>query len=79
MRQIAAIHPGMHRKDLDEIFTTEGGLSSRTEQRYVSKECPLIKVDIHFKPTAAQAGYHGDPDDIIESISQPYLQWSIMD
>lgn len=80
MHQIETIRPGMQRKDLDAYFTTEGGLSTRTEQRYVSRECPFIKVDVRFKePDATHKNIWEDPEDIIESISRPYLEWSIMD
>lgn len=80
MRQIQAIHPGMKRKDLDEFFTTEGGLSWRTQEVYVSIECPYIKVTVHFNPTdeIPKDGRY-DPEDVIKSVSEPYLQWAIMD
>ena len=80
MRQIGTIEPGMRRKDLLKVFTTEGGLSFRTQQTYVHIECPYIKVTVRFKPVDSEsAGVEGDPNDIIESISQPYLAWSVMD
>jgi hypothetical protein len=49
LRQIGKIKPGMRRKDLLKTFTTEGGISIRTQQTYVYVECPYIKVDVHFK------------------------------
>jgi hypothetical protein len=80
LRQIGKIKPGMQRKDLAKVFTTEGGRSNRFQRTYVSIECPYIKVDVQFKP----AGHESDalpeaPEDVIESISRPYLQWTIMD
>jgi hypothetical protein len=83
LRQIGKIEPGMRRKALLEIFTTEGGISTPQEQTYVSVECPFIKVDVKFKPANDKNdksdALKEDPDDIIESISKPYLAWSIMD
>jgi hypothetical protein len=80
MRQIETIRPGMKRKDLDAIFTTEGGIFTRTERQYVSKDCPYIKVNIRFKITdEARRGIWEDPEDVIESVSKPYLEWPIMD
>jgi hypothetical protein len=80
LRQISKIQPGMRRKDLLEIFTTEGGLSTRTQRTYVFIECRYIKVTVGFKPVSSQStGLDDDPDDIIESISQPYLAWGVAD
>jgi hypothetical protein len=80
LRQIEKIEPGMQRKDLVGIFTTEGGLSNRFQRTYVSVDCPYIKVNIRFKAASDQANaLKEDPDDSIESVSQPFLQWSIMD
>jgi hypothetical protein len=80
LRQIEEIKPGKQRKDLSTVFTTEGGRSTRFQRTYVSVECPYIKVDVRFKA----ADHENDalpeaPNDVIESISRPYLQWMIMD
>jgi hypothetical protein len=80
LREIQTIRPGMRRKDLAPLFQTEGGLSTRTQQTYVLAECPYIKIVIGFKPAADPENFFaGNPDDIIQSISAPILQWSIMD
>jgi len=80
LRQIGKIKPGMRRKDLLTVFTTEGGISSRTQRTYVHTECPYIKVNVRFKAVSGESsGLDEDPDDIIESVSQPYLAWSVMD
>ena len=80
LRQIQKVQPGMRRKDLLKIFTTEGGLSNRLQRTYLYFECPYIKVDVHFKPANDTGNIvKEDPEDVIESISCPYLQWSIMD
>jgi hypothetical protein len=80
MRQITKIKPGMTRKDLLGIFTTEGGLSNRFQRAYVYFECPYIKVDVRFKAANNEEdGLKEDPDDVIESISRPYLGYMVMD
>jgi hypothetical protein len=80
LRQIGKIKPGMRRKDLLTVFTTEGGISTRTQRTYVHTECPYIKVTVRFKAVSGESpGLDEDPDDIIESVSQPYLAWSVMD
>jgi hypothetical protein len=80
LRQIGKFKPGIRRRDLLKVFTTEGGLSFRTQRTYVYAECPYIKVTVHFKVSGDEgATIDEDPDDIIESISQPYLQWGVYD
>jgi hypothetical protein len=81
LRQIQGIQPGMRREDVLKVFTTEGGLSTRRQRTFVYPECPYIKVDVRFKAVSPDEkdGLNEDPKDIIESISRPYLAWSIMD
>ena len=70
----------MKRQDLLKVFTTEGGLSTRFQRTYVYAECPYIKVNVRFKAASDEGNVVAEePDDIIESISQPYLGWSAMD
>jgi hypothetical protein len=80
LRQIGKIKPGMRRRDLLKEFTTEGGLSNRFQRTYVDVECYYIKVNVRFKPINGDHNVmEENPDDIIESISQPYLAWGAMD
>lgn len=80
LRQIQKIEPGMRRKDLGPVFTTEGGLYSRLQRTYVFAECPNIKVNIRFRAEGdPSSALTENPEDIIETISQPYLAFSTMD
>jgi len=82
MRSFATIKPGMTRRDLFSVFTEEGGLSTRTQRRYVYKHCPYIKVDVEFSHADIDASPDAtteNPDDKIVKISRPYLEYSIMD
>ncbi|HLJ47617.1 MAG TPA: hypothetical protein VKU01_16490 [Bryobacteraceae bacterium] len=86
LKRMQTIKPGMTREDLLRVFTTEGGLSTGLQRTFVSRDCPYFKVDVEFKAV-------GRPDrdrdgrvtlieadqDIIVKISQPYLQFSILD
>jgi hypothetical protein len=74
IRRIQAISPGKTRRDLMEIFRTEGGLITRKQQTYVLKECPYVKVNVVFSPVGSE-----EADDRIAKISGPYLQFSIVD
>lgn len=74
------IKPGMTRKDLLRVFTTEGGISTRTQHTYVLKQCPYIKVDVEFLPAGNEQDHHAEmPEDKIVKISKPYLEYSITD
>lgn len=80
LRQIEKIQPGMQRKDLRNIVTTEGGISNRFQRTYVYVECPYIKVTVKFKAASDEAAaLKEDPEDTIESVSRPFLQWSTVD
>jgi hypothetical protein len=84
LQSIATIRPGMIRKNLSNVFEEEGGLSTRTQRKYVYKGCPYIKVDVEFSPVEAavdgNANRHDEsPDDKIVKISRPYLEYSISD
>jgi hypothetical protein len=86
LKRMETIGPGMTRKALYRVFTTEGGLSTGLQRTFVSRDCPYFKVDVEF-----QAGGRPDRDgngrvtlvedgrDLILKISRPYLQFSIMD
>jgi hypothetical protein len=80
IKDINTIKPGMTRSDLLKIFTMEGGLSTRTWRRYVYWKCPYIKVDVEFKPIEDEKEkFQQNPGDIIVKISQPFLEFSIID
>lgn len=76
IKYIGRIKPGATRGELLELFTTEGGLSTRLWRTYVYRQCPYIKVDVEFK--AVDNDKKEKPEDVITKISKPYLQWSIM-
>jgi hypothetical protein len=84
--RMQTIKPGMTRKDLLDIFTTEGGLSTALRRTYVSRDCPYFKIDVEFE-AVGRAGRDRDGRttaiedgrDIIVSISKPYLAFSIAD
>ena len=86
MKEMEQIKVGMTRADLLKVFTTEGGLSTGLNRRYIYRECPYIKVDVEFEPVGRAARdaqgrvtlIEADGD-MIKKISQPYLEWSIMD
>jgi len=80
LRSILTIKPGVTRKDLLRVFTVEGGVFSRTRRKYVYKECPYIKVDVEFTLVGSEDKTVSEmPEDIVTSISRPYLEDGITD
>ena len=75
LRSIQTIKPGMTREELTKVFMTEGGLSTRRQRIYVYKQCPLIKVTVHFIPVTDPDNRSIErPDDEIQTISEPFLE-----
>jgi hypothetical protein len=80
------IKPGMTREDLLKVFTTEGGLWTGLQRRFVSRDCPYFKIDVQFR-AVGRPGRDGDgrvtleegSQDLIVQISRPYLQFTILD
>jgi hypothetical protein len=86
LENMETVKPGMRREELLKVFTTEGGLSTGLNRRFVSRECPYFKVDVEFKAagrsdrdTGGRVTLEEGPRDIIVKISQPYLQFSTTD
>ena len=81
LKRMQTIKPGMTRKELLVVFTTEGGLSTALHRTFVSKACPYFKVDVEFEAVGRpgrDAAVESDLDRIVR-LSTPYLQFSIMD
>lgn len=82
LERMLTVKPGMTRRELLEVLTTEGGVSYRRQQTYVSRECPLFKVRIEFSPVGlpdpAPPGFDSG-NDIVRSISEPFIQSPITD
>ena len=80
LTRMQTIKPGMTRRELLTVFTTEGGLSARLGRTYVNRDCPYFKVDVTFKAVHNLAdGLTEDGNDVIVSISRPYLQFTVLD
>lgn len=80
LKEMETIKPGMKRADLLKVFTEEGGIFTRTQRRYVYRECPYIKIDVVFEPVGApEQKMIERPEDVIVEVSKPFLEWSIAD
>jgi len=79
LKRMQTIKVGMTRADLEKVFTTEGGIFSRLQRTYVSRDCPYFKVAVQFEARGSEGQSHGAPGDVIVSISRPYLQFMTLD
>jgi len=48
MRRMETIKVGSTRKELMAVFTTEGGLSTPLQRRFVSRDCPYFQSGCHL-------------------------------
>ncbi len=78
LKRMQTIKPGMTREALLAVFTTEGGLSTRLQRTFVSRECPYFKVDVEFQAVGPATPVE-DSRDIVVKISRPYLQFAVAD
>jgi hypothetical protein len=86
LQKMETVRAGMTRAELLKTFTTEGGLSTGLNRRFVSRDFPYFKVDVEFRAVGrsdrdsdGRVTLLEDSRDIIVKISQPYLQFSIAD
>jgi hypothetical protein len=81
LEEVRTIKAGMTRDDLRKVFEQEGGLSTRTHERFVYRKSLLIHVDVEFEVV----GSLGDSEnkesahDVIRQISRPYLDNVVVD
>jgi len=69
------IKPGMTRAEVSQNFMADGGINDYTHQRYVSRTCTIIKIDIDFTLVGAPPnGLEERPQDIVKAVSKPYLE-----
>jgi hypothetical protein len=73
------IKTGMTRREVEKQFEDDGGIQAREQTRYVSKKCPYIQVEIHFKLIASNNSLDFSPDDIVAKVSKPYLAYLAVD
>ena len=78
LKRMQTVRPGMTRAVLLTVFTTEGGIFTRTHRKYVSRDCQYFKVDVDFRASGG-SGRDQQARDVIVKISRPYLEFSIAD
>ena len=73
------IKVGMTRREVEKYFSPDGGLQSFSTTRYVYLKCEFIKVNISFKSALRGKQNLRSPDDIVENVSKPYLEYPVTD
>ena len=76
LREMETIHVGMTRQDFLKVFKPQTGFFSSTRFKgvYAYRDSPYIKVDVEFaSPEGAPVTGPETPQDVIKSISRPYL------
>lgn len=77
------IKVGLTRREVEKHFTPDGGLqffsTTGSSTRYVYLKCELIKVNISFKSAVRGKQNLRSPNDIVENVSKPYLEYTIQD
>ena len=88
LERMKSIQVGMARDQLMNVFTTQGGVYSARERQFVSRDCPYFKVNVKFdRSPAGEAMLREDEskwlverdDDVITSITGPFLGYEIFD
>lgn len=73
------IKVGMTRREVEKYFSPDGGLQSFSTTRYVYLKCEFINVNVSFKSAVRGSRISGSPDDIVESVTKPYLEYPVAD
>lgn len=75
LSEIKKIKIGMKRKDLNKIFSFDGGVSAPNPQRFVYNQCNFVKVEVKFNFVEKNERFPKDNlEDEITEISKPYLE-----
>ncbi len=80
LADIEKIKVGMKRKDLMEMFRTDGGISAINPERFVYEKCSFIKIEVKFEFIDKNNRFpKGNPEDKIVEISKPYVEHPFYD
>jgi len=74
MKSAASLSPGKTRKDIEDAWTSDGGLQSRTRSRYRFRNCDRIKIDVELKVAPSAPKYGWSDEDTITDVPKPYLE-----
>ncbi len=78
LQDSSTLKPGMTRADVLKLFTTDGGLSPFTQNRFVWRRCDRIKIQVTFRLTNPNQETRTSSDTIV-SVSKPYIEPAYID
>lgn len=80
------VKAGSTRAEFNKVFARQGGLSTGLQATYVYRECPYVKVDVHFtavgrpeRDAQGRVTLEESDADVVKEISRPYLDWAVLD
>jgi hypothetical protein len=77
---VGNLKEGSIRAEVERDFMLDGGLQSRGTSRYMLKKCRFIKIEVTFsKDERSGTWIDGSPNDIVTSVTKPYLEYPFMD
>jgi len=82
LKDFAAIKPGMTRRQVEDEFPKDGGVSSLITGRFVHPTCRYFKINVEFnckRDAADQNRPIQSGDDPVVHVSKPYLEWPAID
>jgi hypothetical protein len=79
LQQVQTLHPGMARSAVKALFDEDGGLQFFGETRYDYRLCHSIKIDVKFRSAVSGQRPEERDDDVIVSVSRPYLELPFRD
>lgn len=84
--EMEKVKAGSTRAEFNKVFVREGGLSTGLQATYAHRECPYVKVDVHFaavgrpeRDAQGRVTLEESDADVVREISRPYLAWAVMD
>jgi hypothetical protein len=82
LKDFAAIKPGMTRRQVEDEFPKDGGVSCLITGRFVHPTCRYFKIDVEFnckRDAADQNRAIQSGDDPVVHVSKPYIEWPYAD
>ena len=81
LHDIALLHVGMTRAQVQNVLRLDGGLQTARSTRFVHPLCLYCKVLVTFETTsrASNGATRSSADDKVKAVSKPYLEPMFLD
>ncbi len=78
LKLVQQIRSGDLRKSLERDWKQDGGIQVPSPTRYLLRACNNIKIDVECRQVDVTLPFN-KPEDIITSVSKPYLEYPVYD